>query len=69
MLGEHAADDVFVDIDAKRACDLQCDARTADTRIAAFELDNRADELPSMVLLGRAVDDIPRRKASDICAF
>src|SRR5262249_39816118 len=44
MLGEHAADDVFVNIDAKRACNLQCDARTADTRIAAFELDNRADE-------------------------
>jgi hypothetical protein len=51
MLGQHVADDVFVDIDAKRACDLQCDARTADTGIAAFELDDTARTPPGRMSL------------------
>src|SRR6266536_1747205 len=38
---EHAADDVFVDIDAKGTCNLLCDAGTANTGIAALELDDR----------------------------
>src|SRR3981189_69920 len=38
---EHAADDVFVDIDAKGTRNLLCNAGTANTGIAALELDNR----------------------------
>ena len=38
---EHAADDVFVDIDAKGTRNLLCDAGTANTGIAALELDDR----------------------------
>src|SRR5438094_8257579 len=41
---EHPADDVFVDIDAKGTHNLLCDARTANTGIAALELDDRVDE-------------------------
>src|SRR5882672_9509919 len=41
---EHAADDVFVDIDAKGTRNLLCDAGTANTGIAALELDDRVDE-------------------------
>ena len=41
---EHAADDVFVDIDAKGARNLLCDAGTANTGNAALELDDRVDE-------------------------
>src|SRR5436305_8152934 len=41
---EHPADDVFVDIDAKGVRNLLCDAGTANTGIAAFELDDRVDE-------------------------
>jgi hypothetical protein len=41
---EHPADDVFVDIDAKGTRYLLCDARTANTGIAALELDDRVDE-------------------------
>src|SRR5262245_2336388 len=45
VLREYAADDVFVDIDAKGTRNLLCDARTANTGIAALELDDRGDEL------------------------
>src|SRR5438094_2216033 len=41
---EHPADDVFVDIDTKGVRNLLGDARTANTRIAAFELYDRVDE-------------------------
>jgi hypothetical protein len=41
---KHAADDVFVDIDAKGTRNLLCDAGTANTGIAALELDDRTDE-------------------------
>ena len=41
---EHPADDVFVDIDAKGVRNLLCDAGTANTGIATFELDDRIDE-------------------------
>jgi len=41
---EYPADDVFVDIDAKGVRNLLCDAGTANTGIAAFELDDRIDE-------------------------
>src|ERR1700704_3994107 len=41
---EHAADDVFVDIDAKGMRNLLCDAGTANTGVAALELDDRVDE-------------------------
>ena len=41
---EHPADDVLVDIDAKGVRNLLCDAGTANAGVAAFELDDRADE-------------------------
>ena len=41
---EHPADDVFVNIDAKGACNLLCNAGTANAGIAAFKLDDRVDE-------------------------
>src|SRR5204863_9583229 len=41
---EHPAHDVFVDLDATGMRNLLCDAGTANTRIAAFELDDRVDE-------------------------
>jgi hypothetical protein len=44
VLREHAADDVFVDIDAKGTRNLLCDAGTTNTGIAALELDDRVDE-------------------------
>ena len=44
MLREHAADDVFVNIDAKGTRNLLGDAGTANTGIAALELDDRVDE-------------------------
>ena len=44
MLREHPADDVFVDIDAESVRNLLCDAGTANTGVAAFELDDRIDE-------------------------
>src|SRR5262249_43650967 len=39
-----AADDVVVDIDAKGTRNLLCDAGTANTGIAALELDDRVNE-------------------------
>jgi hypothetical protein len=44
VLREHAADDVFVDIDTKGPRNLLCDAGTANTGIAALELDDRVNE-------------------------
>jgi hypothetical protein len=44
VLREHAADDVFVDIDAKGTRNLLCDAGTANTGIAALEPDDRVNE-------------------------
>src|SRR6266516_5282476 len=41
---EHPADDVFVDIDAEGVRNLLCDAGTANTGIAALELDDRVDQ-------------------------
>src|SRR3979411_1052618 len=40
---EHAADDVFVEIDAKGVRNLLCDAGTANAGVAAFDLDDRVD--------------------------
>src|SRR5262249_39763823 len=45
VLREHAADDVFVDIDAKGTRNLLCDAGAANTGIAALELDDCVDEV------------------------
>ena len=42
---QHAADHVFVDIDVKGTRDLSGDAGTANMGIAAFEFDDRVDEL------------------------
>src|SRR3977135_2586259 len=42
---ERAADDVFVDIDAKGTRYLLCDAGTANTGIAALELDDRVHDV------------------------
>ena len=64
---EHPADDVFVDIDAKGVRNLLCDAGTANAGIAAFDLDDRVDECPSMVPSGRGADDLSTRRAADIC--
>ena len=44
MLREHAADDVFVDIDAKDTRNLLGNAGTASPGIAAFEFDDRVNE-------------------------
>jgi hypothetical protein len=41
---EHAADDVFVDIDAEGVRNLLCDAGTANAGVAAFERDDRVDD-------------------------
>ena len=60
---EHPADDVFVDIDAEGVGNLLCDAGTANTGIATFELDDRVDELLRGALLGRGADDLLTRKA------
>jgi hypothetical protein len=41
---QHPPDDVFVDIDAEGVRDLLRDAGTANTRVPAFERDDRVDE-------------------------
>src|SRR5262245_55680479 len=64
----HAADDVFVDIDAKDTRDLLCDARTANTGIAALELDNRVDEFLRWPFWARA-PMTTRRQKPPIFAF
>src|SRR6266550_4628237 len=43
---QHPADNVFVDIDAESVRNLLCDAGTANTGVAAFELDDRVEFLP-----------------------
>ena len=45
MFRQHAADHVFVDVDAKGTRDLLGDAGTANTGITAFEFDDRVNEL------------------------
>ena len=44
VLRQHAADDVFIDIDAKGTRNLLCDAGTANAGIAALEFDDRVNE-------------------------
>jgi hypothetical protein len=67
VLREHPADGVFVDIDAKGTRNLLCDAGTANTGIAALKLDDRVDELLRWPFWFRGADDLPTRKATDIC--
>src|SRR5262245_17266326 len=62
VLRKHAADNVFVDIDAKGTRDLLCDAGTASTGIAALELDDRVDELLRWPLWARAPMTTRREK-------
>ena len=44
VLREHAANDIFVDLDAEGMRDLLGDAHTAEPGIAALQLDDRRDE-------------------------
>src|SRR5215813_14712763 len=64
---KHPADNVFVDIDAESVGNLLCDAGTANTGVAAFELDDRVDEFLRWPFWARGADDLPTRKATDIC--
>jgi len=68
VLREHAADDIFVDIDAKAPRDLLGDAGTASPGIAALEFKRSRQWVPLMAILGRGVDD-PRREEPAIFAF
>src|SRR5262245_12250715 len=68
VLREHAADDVFVDIDAKDTRNLLCDAGTANTRIAALELDDCVDEFFRWPFWAR-VPMASRRERPPIFAF
>src|SRR5262245_61109079 len=62
VLGEHATDDVFVDIDAKGPRDLLGDAGTANTGIAALERDDRVDEFLRWPFWARAPMTSRRKK-------
>src|SRR5713226_7864812 len=64
---EHPADDILVDIDAKGVRNLLCDAETANTGIAAFELDDRVDEFLRRSLRAGAMTS--RREKPPILAF
>ena len=44
VLREHAAHDIFVDLDAKGVSELLGDAQVAELGIARFQLDNGRDE-------------------------
>jgi len=44
MLREHAANDIFVDVDAEGMRNLLGDAYTAELGVAALQLDDRRDE-------------------------
>ena len=44
VLREHAANDIFVDVDAKGVSDLLGDAHIAKLGIAGLQLNNRRDE-------------------------
>ena len=63
---QHAADHVFVDVDAKGTRDLLGDAGTANPGIAAFEFDDRVDELLRWPFWAGAPMASPTRKAIDI---
>jgi hypothetical protein len=65
VLGEHAAEDVFVDIDAKGTGDLQGDARAANPGIAALEFHDGIDELLRWPFWAGA--PMATRKTTDIC--
>jgi len=67
MFREHAADDVFVDINAKSPRNLQCDAGTANTGIAALELDDCVDEFLRWSFWAGAPMTARREKDIDIC--
>ena len=45
VLGEYTAHDILVDLDAESMRDLLSNFRTAEARIAPFDLNNRSDEL------------------------
>jgi hypothetical protein len=45
MPSEDAADDIFVDLDAKRVSNLLGNSRTPESRIAALHVEDRRDEL------------------------
>ena len=45
VFGKHAADDIFVNLDAKGMSDLLGDADTTERRIAVLHLDDGRDEL------------------------
>ena len=44
MFREHAANDIFVDLDAEGMSDLLGDSRVSETRIALLHLDDGRDE-------------------------
>ena len=44
MFGEYASDDMLINLDTKSSPDDQGDPRAAEAPIAAFELDNDANE-------------------------
>jgi hypothetical protein len=44
VLREHAAHDIFVDVDAESMSNLLSDAHTAEPRVAPLHLDNGRDE-------------------------
>jgi hypothetical protein len=64
---KHPADDVLVDVNAKGTRNLLCDAGTANTGIAALELDDCVDEFLRWPFWARARITSFRRKATDIC--
>src|SRR5947199_10862242 len=68
MFGEHAADDVFVNIDAKGVRNLLCDAGTANTGIVALEVDDRVDDFLRWPFWAGA-PMTPRREKPPIFAF
>jgi len=45
VLGEHAAHDIFIDVDAEGVSDLLRDAQIAELGIASLHFDNGCDEL------------------------
>ena len=68
MLGEHAAHDVPVDVDAERARDDTHDPWATEPRIAWLELGDGADELLRSDPLGRAFSDASApRRGGDTC--
>ena len=62
VLREHAADDVFVDIDTKGPRNLLGDAATADAGIAGLEFNDRVDQLLRWAFWARAPMTTRREK-------